>query len=344
MRKNHFCYALDILAGTKLIAEAWDTGGLYQVGNFGQDKWKEWNGAFRDDVKGFLKADPNTAWNLHERISGSPDIYKLGRRPAGQSINYITCHDGFTLNDEVSFNTKHNEANQSQNGDGTNDNLSWNCGVEGPSTDPEVERLRIRQIKNFFTLTPLSVGTPMLLMGDEVRRTQHGNNNAYCLDSDVSWFDWHLCETNAEMFRFVQELIRLRLHFDRGAGGDAIPLDDFLRDAHFQWHGTELDKPDWKFDSHSIAVAYRNHATSSMGYIAVNSYWNSLEFMLPSLPDSSSRWIRILDTSLVSPEDVADEQRGPEIIGPTYTVNPNSIIMLRFDSPPGSANRKVSDK
>jgi glycogen operon protein len=333
-----------VLAGTKLIAEAWDTGGLYQVGSFGQDKWKEWNGAFRDDVKGFLRADPNTAWNLHERISGSPDIYKIGRRPAGQSINYITCHDGFTLNDEVSFNTKHNEANQSQNGDGTNDNLSWNCGVEGPSTDPEVERLRIRQIKNFFTLTLLSVGTPMLLMGDEVRRTQHGNNNAYCLDSDVSWFDWDLCETNAEMFRFVQELIRLRLHFDRGAGGDAIPLDDFLRDAHFQWHGTELDKPDWKSDSHSIAVAYRNHATSRMGYIAVNSYWNSLEFMLPSLPDFSSRWIRILDTSLVSPEDVADEQRGPEIIGPTYTVNPNSIIMLHFDSPPGSAHRKVSEK
>jgi isoamylase len=326
-----------VLAGTKLIAEAWDAGGLYQVGSFGQDKWKEWNGAFRDDVKGFLKADSNTAWKLHERIIGSPDIYKTGHRPAGQSINYITCHDGFTLNDAVSFNFKHNDANRSQNGDGTNANLSWNCGAEGPSTNQDVERLRIRQIKNFFTLTLLSVGTPMLLMGDEVRRTQQGNNNAYCLDNEVSWFDWDLCKTNTEVFRFVQELIRLRLHFDRGTGGDAIPLEDFLRDAHIEWNGTELDKPDWGADSHSIAVTARDPATNDVGYIAINSYWSPLEFELPPLPQSSSRWIRILDTSLVSPDDIADAQRGLEVNGSTYTVNPHSIIMLRFDSPQSSA-------
>jgi glycogen operon protein len=187
---------------------------------------------------------------VHERIIGSPDIYKCGHRPTGQSINYITCHDGFTLNDLVSFNSKHNDGNKSQNSDGTNANLSWNCGCEGPSTDPAVEWLRIAQIKNFFALTLLSVGTPMLLMGDEVRRTQRGNNNAYCLDNEVSWFDWDLCKKNADILRFVKELIRLRLHFDQGTAGDAIALEDYLSNAHIEWHGTLLDKPDWGSDSH----------------------------------------------------------------------------------------------
>jgi glycogen operon protein len=321
-----------ILAGTKLIAEAWDSGGLYQVGSFGQDKWKEWNGAYRDDVKGFLKADSNTAWKLHERIIGSPDIYKCGHRPAGQSINYITSHDGFTLNDLVSFNSKHNEQNQNQNSDGTDANLSWNCGAEGPSTNPDVERLRIRQIKNFFALTLLSVGTPMLLMGDEVRRTQQGNNNAYCLDNDVSWFDWKLCRSNAGVFRFVQELIRLRLHFDQGTSGNAVPLEDYLGSAHIKWHGTALGKPDWGADSHSIAVALHNHARNNVRYIAINSYWNNLEFELPPLSGSSSRWIRMIDTSLESPDDIAAAEKGALVTGSSYVVNPHSIVMLHFAS------------
>jgi glycogen operon protein len=321
-----------ILAGTKLIAEAWDSGGLYQVGSFGQDKWKEWNGAFRDDLRSFLKADPNTAWKLHERIIGSPDIYKCGHRPTGQSINYITCHDGFTLNDLVSFNSKHNDRNQNQNGDGTNANLSWNCGVEGPSTEFAVEQLRIRQIKNFFALTLLAVGTPMLLMGDEARRTQQGNNNAYCLDNEVSWFDWTLCETNAEIFLFVQNVIRLRLHFDQGTSGDDISLEDYLGSAHIKWHGTVLDEPDWGVDSHSIAAAFHNHALNNVRYIAINSYWNSLEFQLPPLSGPSSRWIRIIDTSLESPNDIVDVERGAEVMGPAYVVNPHSIVMLHFAS------------
>jgi glycogen operon protein len=261
-----------VLAGTKLIAEAWDSGGLYQVGSFGQDKWKEWNGVFRDDVRSFLKADQNKAWNLHERIIGSPDIYKSGHRPTGQSINFVTCHDGFTLNDLVSFNSKHNDGNRDNNCDGTNANLSWNCGAEGPSTDSKVENLRIRQIKNFFALTLLSVGTPMLLMGDEVRRTQRGNNNAYCLDNEVSWFNWDLCKSNGEIFRFVQEMIRLRLHFDQGTAGNAIPLEDYLSEAHIEWYNTSLDKPDWGSESHSFAVAIHNHALNNLRYIAINSY------------------------------------------------------------------------
>jgi glycogen operon protein len=321
-----------VLAGTKLISEAWDSGGLYQVGSFGQDKWKEWNGAYRDDVRSFLKADSNTVWKLHERIAGSPDIYKSGDCPAGQSINYIACHDGFTLNDLVSFNTKHNEANRSQNSDGTNANLSWNCGAEGPSTDPDVENLRVRQIKNFFALTLLSVGTPMLLMGDEARRTQQGNNNAYCLDNEVSWFDWDLCKANSDIFRFVQEAIRLRLRFDRGTAGNAIALGDYLSNAHIQWHGTALDKPDWGADSHAIAVAFHNQALNNMRYIAINSYWNTLKFELPPLSEPSSRWIRIIDTSLASPDDIAEVERGPEVMGSAYWVNPHSIVMLHYAS------------
>jgi isoamylase len=317
-----------ILAGTKLIAEAWDAGGLYQLGSFGQDKWKEWNGAFRDDVRSFLKSDANSVWNVHERIIGSPDIYKSGHRPVGQSINYITCHDGFTLNDLVSYDSKHNERNQSQNSDGTNANLSWNCGEEGPSIDRAVERLRVQQIKNAFALTLLSVGTPMLLMGDEVRRTQKGNNNGYCLNDESGWFDWDLCNRNAEIFRFVQELIRMRLQFDYGMSGDAISLEDFLCDARIIWHGTTVDKPDWGPDSHSIAVAFQNHSQSNLRYLAINSYWERLQFELPPLPVPSSYWIRRIDTSLDSPNDIVHAEQGSAVSGLSYVVNPRSIVLL----------------
>ena len=168
-----------VLANVKLIAEAWDAAGLYQVGSFVGDSWKEWNGRFRDDVRSFLKGDDGMARAVAYRLGGSPDIYQRAEREAEQSINFVTCHDGFTLNDLVSYNGKHNEDNGENNRDGADHNLSWNCGVEGPTNDPEIDRLRKRQIKNFLTLTLLSTGVPMLLMGDEVRRTQNGNNNAY---------------------------------------------------------------------------------------------------------------------------------------------------------------------
>ena len=193
-----------VLANVKLIAEAWDAGGLYQVGDFVGDSWKEWNGRFRDDIRAFVKGDNGMASAVAHRLTGSPDIYRHEEREPEQSVNFITCHDGFTLNDLVSYNTKHNEANGEENRDGSDSNLSWNCGAEGPSRDPEIERLRKRQIKNFFALTLLSVGTPMLLMGDEVRRTQMGNNNAYCQDNEISWYDWGLMATHADIHRFVK--------------------------------------------------------------------------------------------------------------------------------------------
>ena len=180
------------LAGTKLIAEAWDAAGLYQVGSFVGDSWKEWNGRFRDDVRGFFRGEPGSVARVADRLVGSPEIYGHEEREAEQSVNFVTCHDGFTLNDLVSYDRKHNEANGEDNRDGANDNRSWNCGVEGPTDDPAIEQLRNRQVKNFLTVTLLSLGMPMILMGDEVRRTQRGNNNAYCQDNEISWFDWTL--------------------------------------------------------------------------------------------------------------------------------------------------------
>ena len=193
-----------VLAGTKLIAEAWDAAGLYQVGSFVGDTWQEWNGRFRDDVRRFLKGDEGSVPAIAARLQGSPDLYGHEEREAEQSINFVTCHDGFTLNDLVSYNQKHNEANGEHNRDGSNDNLSWNCGTEGPTDDVEIEAVRNRQVKNFFALALLAAGTPMLLMGDEVRRTQRGNNNAYCQDSDISWFDWSLLDRHRDIHRFVQ--------------------------------------------------------------------------------------------------------------------------------------------
>jgi glycogen operon protein len=321
-----------VLAGTKLIAEAWDEGGLYQVGSFGQDKWKEWNGQFRDDIRGFVKGDPNTVVKLARRLTGSLDLYARGNRPPGQSINFVTCHDGFTMNDLVSYDRKHNEANCELNGDGTNVNLSWNCGVEGPTTDSEVETLRCRQVKNFLALTLLSVGTPMLLMGDEVKRTQQGNNNPYCQDNAISWFDWSLCATNADILRFVQFMTRARLHFDQKSEGDRITLEEYLSKARVEWHGTELGKPDWSIDSHSIAFTLQNFALSEVRYIAINAYWKPLQFQLPLVANSrSGGWRRLMDTSLPSPQDIVGQGDGQPVTSAAYTVNPRSIIMLQYD-------------
>jgi glycogen operon protein len=321
-----------VLAGSKLIAEPWDAAGLYQVGSFGQDKWKEWNGRFRDDIRGFIKGDQNTVWKLRERVTGSFDIYKEGDRPAGQSINFITCHDGFTLDDLVSFDHKHNEANHELNSDGASANLSWNCGVEGPTAGAEVERLRKQQIKNFFALTLLSVGTPMLLMGDEVRRTQQGNNNAYCQDNEISWFDWNLCHRNADLLRFVRNMIRLRLNFNQGTKGGRITLEDYLSKARIEWHGVQLGKPDWGRNSHSVALTLHNIAVSQVRYIAINSYWRPLAFELPPVEENSdAAWLRLIDTSLPSPDDISETGKGSFVVGADYLVNPRSIVMLHYD-------------
>src|SRR5580704_6495821 len=212
------------LAGTKMIAEAWDAGGLYQVGTFTGDSWREWNGRFRDDVRSFFRGDEGSVAQIADRILGSPQIYGHKEREAEVSVNFVTCHDGFTLNDLVSYNVKRNDANGESNRDGTNDNRSWNCGVEGPTSDAVIEALRNRQVKNFLTCTMLSLGMPMIGMGDEVRRSQLGNNNAYCHDSEISWFDWSLVSKHADVYRFVNLLIERRLShiFDDKYEGETL--------------------------------------------------------------------------------------------------------------------------
>ena len=238
-----------VLSGAKLMAEAWDAAGLYQVGSFSRDRWKEWNGRFRDDVRSFLKSDRNTVFNLRQRLLGSPDLYATAVHP-----HFVTCHDGFTLNDLVSYNEKHNESNGEQNRDGVWANFSWNCGREGPTDDPEIEALRERQIRNAHILNFLSFGIPILLMGDEVRRTQRGNNNAYCQNNLISWFDWDLYRKNTGLHRFVSILIQIRKQLASHFHGKSGFLREFLAQAHIDWHGVKLFSPDLSADSHTLAV------------------------------------------------------------------------------------------
>ena len=318
-----------VLAGTKLIAEAWDAAGLYQVGSFVGDTWQEWNGRFRDDVRRFLKGDEGSVPAIAVRLQGSPDLYGHEEREAEQSINFVTCHDGFTLNDLVSYNQKHNEANGEHNRDGSNDNLSWNCGTEGPTDDVEIEAVRNRQVKNFFALALLAAGTPMLLMGDEVRRTQRGNNNAYCQDGDISWFDWSLLDRHRDIHRFVKELIAFRQRRDVVADGATLTLNQMLDCARIEWHGVALDRPDWRHQSHSLAFSLESVGGRFRLHGMLNAYWEPLAFEIPPLHgDSPHTWRRCLDTALASPHDIQAWDTATPIATTTYLVQPRSMVLL----------------
>ena len=316
------------LAGIKLIAEAWDAAGLYQVGSFIGDSWKEWNGRFRDDVRSFLRGDEHSVKRFADRIVGSPEIYGHKEREPEQSINFVTCHDGFTLNDLVSYNQKHNEANGENNLDGANDNRSWNCGAEGPTDAPVIERLRGRQIKNFLTITMLSLGVPMILMGDEVRRTQHGNNNAYCQDNETSWFDWTLVTKHVELHRFVKLLIARRLLRDDEHERRRVSLNQLMRQANKAWHGVKLGQPDWSDCSHSIALSAEIRKQGLMFHLIVNAYWEQLDFELPAPSNSSTTWRRWIDTSLDMPDDIVEWQTASPISGSVYRTGPRSVTVL----------------
>ena len=200
---------------------------------------------FRDDVRAFFRSESDSVGRVADRFLGSPQIYGHKGREAEESVNFVTCHDGFTLNDLVSYDRKHNESNGEGTRNGTNDNRSWNCGVKGPSDDPSVEKLRNRQVKNFLTVTMLSLGVPMILMGDEVRRTQYGNNNAYCQDNETSWFDWTLVTRHADVHRFLKLLIERRVLRDLYPEGHPVSLNRLLATANKTWHGVKLGQPDW---------------------------------------------------------------------------------------------------
>jgi isoamylase len=314
------------LAGTKLLAEAWDAAGLYQVGSFVGDAWKEWNGRFRDDVRNFFRGEPGSVRRVADRIVGSPEIYGHKQREAEQSINFVTCHDGFTLNDLVSYNEKHNEANGEGNRDGANDNRSWNCGAEGATGDPAIETLRNRQVKNFLTVTMMSLGVPMFLMGDEVRHTQQGNNNAYCQDNELSWLNWELLAKHADLHRFVKLLVARRTLRDVEHERQRVSISKMLEQATKNWHGVNLNQPDWGDDSRSLALSAELKNDGLRFYLILNSYWEPLKFELPKVDNGA--WRRWIDTSLDSPNDISPWEEAPAVSGDRYLVADRSVVML----------------
>ncbi|MGA8757647.1 MAG: glycogen debranching protein GlgX [Stellaceae bacterium] len=321
------------LAGVKQIAEAWDAAGLYQVGSFIGDNWKEWNGRFRDDVRRFVKSDNGTVGLLAQRALGSPDIFGHEEREPEQSINFVTCHDGFTLNDLVSYDSKHNEANGEGNRDGLDQNLSWNCGVEGPTDDTTVEQLRARQIKNFIVILLISIGTPMFQMGDEMRRTQRGNSNAYCQDNEISWLDWSLLDRHPDLHQFVRKLIgqRLRLLGMNNQETFALSLNQLLRRAEIDWHGVRLGRPDWGDSSHSLAFTVRTRQRQIPLWLHVmfNAFWETLDFELPLAPaGAAAGWQRWIDTSREWPDDIENVTTAPPVPGTQYRVAPRSVVAL----------------
>jgi glycogen operon protein len=316
-----------VLADTKLIAEPWDAGGLYQVGGFPfGGRWSEWNGRYRDDVRRFWRGDPGMAGALATRLCGSADLYEASGRRPHHSINFVTCHDGFTLWDLVSYNHKHNEANGEGNRDGSDANWSWNCGVEGPTDDPAVLELRRRQARNLAATLFLSQGVPMLLAGDELLRTQGGNNNAWCQDNETSWIDWGLATVNADFLRFVKMLIALRKRHP------ALRRQTFLHTGDVVWHGIRPNLPDWTAASRTVALTLDGRLTGGDPdrdiYLACTSRDKATPFIVPPSPQGRP-WRRVIDTGLVSPQDIVGLDEGPVVpAGKAYVLAPYSMIAL----------------
>jgi isoamylase len=326
-----------VLADRELIVEPWDAGGLYLLGAFARRSrsgvaWKEWNNRFRDDVRRFVRGEPGMASALAARLGGSSDVFGGAPLGPGHSINYVTCHDGFTLADLVSYDRKHNEPNGEGNRDGSDWNASWNCGVEGPTDDPAVLALRRRQMRNLLTLLFLAQGVPMLLAGDERRRTQRGNNNAWCQDNEIGWLDWS--RDDEGLLRFTRELIAFRrAHpalrrstFLTGEGSVLSPRPDVA------WHGTRLGRPDWSPRSRSLAMHLAGeHAPSPDDdlYLAANAGDEAATFELP--PPPAARWLRVIATWEPPPCDLLAPGEEEPILAPSVTLPPFSCLVLRGD-------------
>ena len=279
-----------LLRNTKLIAEAWDAGGAYQVGSFSERRWAEWNGHFRDDIRRFWRGDDAMLGAFASRICGSEDIYSKSGKGPESSINFITCHDGFTLNDLVSYADKHNLANGEDNRDGSNDNYSANYGIEGPAWDPRVELLRRRQIRNFFLTLLISRGVPMLLGGDEFRRTQGGNNNAYCQDNATSWYDWSLLRRHGEIYQFVRHMIALR------QAHPILAREQFYSSHDISWFGPLQQPPAWGDPrARSLACQIHDGGAESL-FLMFNASPAAVTFHTPMAPDKG-RWRLAVDTS-----------------------------------------------
>lgn len=314
-----------ILRDVKIIAEAWDAGGAYQVGSFSTRRWTEWNGRFRDDVRRFWVGDAGMVGHFANRICGSSDLYQgTGKGPAS-SLNFVTCHDGFTLNDLVSYKQKHNDENGEFSRDGTNANYSDNCGVEGPSRDSAVEGMRNRLIKNFLLTLFISRGVPMLLGGDEFRRTQRGNNNAYCQDNEVSWFNWDLFEKNKEIYRFARGMIAFR------RAHPVLRREDFYTDADIKWFAPNGLTPDWADQRQKSFACQILGQTEPDLFLLFNAGTGPVDFVLPALP-ASKIWRLAADTSRSAPEDLFVPGKEPSMQGQiSFRVEPRSSAILLTD-------------
>ncbi|MBL7128574.1 MAG: glycogen debranching protein GlgX [Ignavibacteria bacterium] len=313
-----------ILADTKLIAEAWDAAGLYQVGTFpAWERWSEWNGKFRNDIRQFIKSDQGKNMDIAKRLVGSPDLYEASGRASCHSINFVTCHDGFTLSDLVSYNDKHNEANGESNVDGANDNYSWNCGYEGETESGEVNTLRQRQIKNFAVLLLMSQGVPMILAGDEMGRTQKGNNNAYCQDNDIGWINWEYLDRYSSLHRFFKLLIEFRKN-------NSIIKCEKYEDIRkmVSWHGLILNQPDWTHDSYTLAKRLKSGDGSEDVFLIINVHWEEHSFDLPKL-ENGKKWFRKADTGMLSPDDITESGKEIKLEEQSnYKTIPRSIAVL----------------
>jgi glycogen operon protein len=326
-----------ILSSTKIIAEAWDAGGAYQVGWFPGGRWAEWNDRFRDDMRRYWRGDPKTARHVATRLSGSSDLYLRDGRKPFHSINFITSHDGFTLNDLVSYNNKHNDENGEDNRDGSDNNNSFNYGIEGPVTNPAIVNLRLRQMKNFFASMMVSLGTPMILGGDEIGRTQRGNNNAYCQDNDISWYNWSFREKNASLYRFVKLMIAFRLRhpcfmrpeFYTGRDGNYNAIPDI------SWFDEAGETPDWETIGSCIAFRMDGSKAEVLAdqddndfFIMFNGGEGDRLFAVAP-PPAGKCWMRMADTSLPSPQDIMEPgAEAPLGDSKSYMVKNRSIVIF----------------
>lgn len=324
-----------VLGKTKIIAEPWDAGGAYQLGGFpGGRRWAEWNDRFRDDIRRFWRGDEYVSTNAATRISGSSDLFTISGRAPYHSINYVCCHDGFTMNDLVSYNGKHNDENGEGNRDGSDSNWSYNHGYEGPTLNPVIEKMRNRQMRNYMLTLLISQGTPMLLGGDEFRRGQQGNNNAYCQDNDISWFDWENCSLNSALVSFTRKAIRLRKNHPVFRRTEFFKGSMAGKKPDIQWYAADGSNPDWSKISRFLAFRLLGTFNSGAGkisdndfFIAANTDRQDIMLRIPAITDSR-KWYRIADTSIEDETSLLSVENAETLISQDRYVLPASSMLI----------------
>lgn len=321
-----------VLAHTKIIAEAWDAAGMYQVGSFSTNaRWAEWNGRFRDDVRAFMCGHENTIAALATRVAGSADLYQKSSRRPFNSINFITSHDGFTLYDLVSYNKKHNLINGEENKDGSNNEISWNSGEEGRTDNQKIEELRFRRIRTFAAILFLSQGVPMMVAGDEFGRTQLGNNNPYCQDNEISWVDWALTQKNKHLLRYFRLLIKLRKTHQVFRRADFFPDPTHCSCKEIKWQAHHPDQQDWSESAKALAFFLDGTAVNGERdddfFVMLNCDNGPYTFTLP-LAENGRCWHQLIDTTVLSPKDIIEETDSVPLAVDNVTVAPMGMVTL----------------